>query len=100
MTEIPDVPPGVDPAQPSPVNAKPTVAGLGIDLGAQDWRRSGDGEGAIEIAFVDGAAGVGTEWVLMRVTGDPEDRVLVYDWNEWECFLDGARGGEFDDAAS
>jgi len=26
--------------------------------------------------------------------------VLVYDRNEWECFLDGVRGGEFDDAAS
>jgi hypothetical protein len=25
--------------------------------------------------------------------------VLVYDRNEWECFLDGVRGGEFDDAA-
>jgi hypothetical protein len=81
------------------VNAKPTVATLGIDLGAQDWRRSGEGEGAIEIAFVD-AAGTGPEWVLMRVAGDPEGRVLVYDRNEWECFLDGARGGEFDDAAN
>jgi hypothetical protein len=25
--------------------------------------------------------------------------VLVYDRNEWECFLDGVRAGEFDDAA-
>jgi hypothetical protein len=82
------------------VNAKPTVAELSIDPGAQEWRRSGDGEGAIEIAFVGGTAGTGTEWVLMRVAGDPEGRVLVYDRNEWECFLDGARGGEFDDAAS
>jgi Domain of unknown function (DUF397) len=82
------------------VNAKPTAAELGIDPGAQDWRRSSDGEGAIEIAFVGRTAGTGTEWVLMRVAGDPEGRVLVYDRNEWECFLDGARGGEFDDAAS
>ena len=82
------------------MNAKPTVADLGIDLGTQDWRRSGDGDGAIEIAFVDRDAGIGTEWVLMRVAGDPEDRVLVYDRNEWECFLDGVRGGEFDDAAN
>jgi Domain of unknown function (DUF397) len=73
--------------------AKPTVAGLGIDVGAQAWRRSGDGDGAVEIAFA------GPQWVLMRVTGDPEGRVLVYDRNEWECFLDGVRGGEFDDAA-
>jgi hypothetical protein len=81
------------------VTAKPTVAGLGIELGAQDWQRSGAGEGAIEIAFVAGAEDAGTQWVLMRVDGDPEGRVLVYDRNEWECFLDGVRGGEFDDAA-
>jgi hypothetical protein len=78
---------------------KPTVAGLGIDVGAQDWQRSSDGDGAIEIAFVGGAAEAGAEWVLMRVAGDPEGRVLVYDRNEWECFLDGVRAGEFDDAA-
>ncbi len=80
---------------------KPTVAGLGIDVGAQDWQRSGDGDDALEIAFVSGTAGRGTqtEWVLMRVAGDPEGQVLVYDRNEWECFLDGVRGGEFDDAA-
>ena len=34
----------------------------------------------------------------MRVAGDPAERVLVYDRNEWECFLDGVRNGEFDDA--
>jgi len=80
------------------VSAKPTVAELGIDVDAQDWQRSGDGHDALEIAFVGGAAGSGaeTEWVLMRVAGDPEGRVLVYDRNEWECFLDGVRGGEFD----
>ncbi len=35
----------------------------------------------------------------MRVAGDPTGRVLVYDRNEWECFLDGVRNGEFDDGA-
>ena len=35
----------------------------------------------------------------MRVADDPDRRVLVFDRNEWECFLDGARNGEFDDAA-
>jgi hypothetical protein len=82
----------------SHARAKPTVAGLGIDVGAQTWRRSGDGDGAVEVAFVGELAGVGPQWVLMRVAGDPEGRVLVYDRNEWECFLDGVRGGEFDDA--
>ena len=105
------------------VRAKPTVAGLGIDVGAQDWQRSGDDEGAIEIAFVrpgrgpaaggtggrggggtggrggGGAGGPGVTWILMRVAGDPDGRVLVYDRNESECFLDGVRAGEFDDAA-
>ena len=86
------------------VSAKPTVEELGIDVEAQAWRRSGDGPGAIEIAFASAGAssGVGAarpEWVLMRVADDPDQRVLVYDRHEWECFLDGVRKGEFDDAA-
>jgi hypothetical protein len=97
------------PATAKPATAKPDVTELGIDLAAQRWQRSGEGSGAIEVAFVcgadeaDGTAGTGGaagEWVLMRVAGDPAARVLVFDRNEWECFLDGARNGEFDDAAS
>jgi hypothetical protein len=109
---------------------KPTVAELGIDPAAQVWHRSGNGDGALEVAFAhaadadpegaaaadadpEGAAPAGraapvgpvasahrAEWVLMRVAGDPEQRVLVFDRHEWECFLDGARKGEFDDAAA
>jgi hypothetical protein len=101
---------------------KPTVEGLGIDPDAQDWQRSGHGAGVIEIAFTrvtsgggpggsggsggpvasghtDGQGAGEVGWVLMRVAGDPGRRVLVFDRNEWECFLDGARNGEFDDAA-
>ena len=90
---------------------KPTVSELGIDLAAQVWHRSGHGGGAIEVAFAPAGEprqprGPGeprqpraTEWVLMRVAGDPEQRVLVFSRHEWECFLDGARNGEFDDAA-
>jgi Domain of unknown function (DUF397) len=81
------------------VTAKPTVDELGIDVGVQDWQRSGEGDGAVEIAFVGGAEPGGVRWVLMRVAGDAEGRVLVYDQNEWECFLDGVRNGEFDDPA-
>jgi len=77
------------------VSAKPTVAELGIDPAVQAWQRSGHGDGAIEVAFVPATRGL---WVLMRVTGDPEQRILVFDRHEWECFLDGARHGEFDDA--
>jgi hypothetical protein len=81
---------------------KPTLEDLGIDVQAQDWQRSGGGAGSIEIAFVGfggAAAPAGGEWVLMRVADDPAQRVLVYDRHEWECFLDGVKNGEFDDAA-
>jgi hypothetical protein len=80
--------------------AKPTVEALGIDLSVQPWQRSGTADGAIEVALVDRADASEPEWILMRVCGDPTGRVLVYDRNEWECFLDGVRRGEFDDAAS
>jgi hypothetical protein len=83
------------------VTAKPTVSELGIDLAAQSWQRSGPADGAIEVAFARApASGDQAEWVLLRVAGDPEQRVLVFDRHEWECFLDGARNGEFDDAAA
>ena len=101
------------------MTVKLTVSELGIDLAAQVWHRSGRGAGAIEVAFAraaqepagsaSGAPGPAAdradradraEWVLMRVVGDPDQRVLVFDRHEWECFLDGARNGEFDDAAA
>jgi uncharacterized protein DUF397 len=90
-----------------PFTGKPTVAELGIDLAAQVWHGSGSAAGAIEVAFARAAKADpakadpadGAQWVLMRVTDDPEQRVLVFDRHEWECFLDGARKGEFDDAA-
>ena len=79
--------------------AKPTVEALGIDVAAQSWQRSGDGDGSIEIAFVRDAVRAGRDWVLMRVAGDQAGRVLVYDRHEWVCFLDGVRKGEFDGGA-
>jgi hypothetical protein len=80
------------------VTAKPTVEELGIDVTAQRWQRSGEGDGTIEVAMVPGPGQSGVDWVLMRVAGDPAGRILVYDRHEWECFLDGVRNGEFDDA--
>jgi len=77
------------------VTVKPSVSELGMDPAAQVWQGSGRGDGAIEVVFTRGSG----RWVLMRVAGDPEQRVLVFDRHEWECFLDGARNGEFDDAA-
>jgi Domain of unknown function (DUF397) len=86
------------------VTTKLSLEALGIDLGSQAWQRSGERDGSIEIAFAR-APGTGGEsrnartWVLMRVAGDPEERVLIFDRNEWDCFLDGVRNGEFDDVA-
>lgn len=80
-------------------DAKPTPDELGIDLAALAWERSGEGDGSIEIAFPLGARWRCGDWVLMRMAGDPAGRVLVFDRNEWECFIDGVRNGEFDDAA-
>jgi len=114
--------PGPGRQRPGSVSgAKPTPADLGVDLAALDWQRSGSGHGSFEIAFVAGrrphperggrsahgprvvpaqpdqGGDVGNaDWVLLRVAGDPEGRVLVYDRNEWMCFLDGAGRGEFD----
>ncbi len=82
----------------NPNAAKPTVSDLGIDLAAQAWHRSGHGDGAIEVAF--SPRPDSSQWVLMRVAGDPDQRVLVFDQHEWECFLDGARNCEFDAAAT
>lgn len=78
---------------------KPTPEELGIDPGALAWVRSGAGDGSIEIAFPLSPRWAQGDWVLMRVAGDQAGRILVFDRNEWECFIDGARNGEFDDAA-
>lgn len=78
------------------MTAKPTVEALRIDLSSQAWQRSGEGDGSIEVAFT---RANDEDWILMRVAGDAAERVLVFDRKEWECFLDGARNGEFDDAA-
>jgi len=90
-------------------SAKPSAAGLGVDLAALDWQRSGDGPGSFEVAFVASSRDLRSDkpgglfgsdakadWVLLRVAGDLDGRVLVYDRNEWTCFLDGAGHGEFD----
>jgi hypothetical protein len=79
---------------------KPTPDELGIDVDRVAWQRSGEGDGSIEIAFPLSAAWTRGDWVLMRVAGDEAGRILVFDRNEWDCFLDGVRHGEFDDATN
>jgi hypothetical protein len=80
----------------APDAIKPTAADLGIDPLELAWERSGEAAGSIEIAFPRSSRWACGDWVLMRVAGDPAERVLVFDRNEWECFIDGARNGEFD----
>ena len=81
------------------VRLKPTPDELGIDLGTLTWVRSGEGDGSIEVAFPLSPEWARGDWVLMRMAGDQAGRILVFDRNEWECFIDGARNGEFDEAA-
>jgi hypothetical protein len=70
------------------MTGKPTAEDLGIDVAAQRWHRSGDGDGAIEVAMVSAQdAGLAAGWVLMRVAGDPSGRVLVYDRHESSTHL-------------
>jgi O-methyltransferase involved in polyketide biosynthesis len=76
--------------------AKPTVAELRLDTSTLVWRRSTVGPAAIEVAFV---WLTGEQWVLMRLSGDPDERVSVFSHFEWDCFLDGAKNGEFDGPA-
>lgn len=71
----------------------------GIDVSQLTWRRpagagAGREPGVMEVAITPRAGG--GSWVLLRVAGDPDGRVLVYDEHEWECFLAGVRNGEFD----
>jgi hypothetical protein len=84
---------------------QPAVPILGIDPDTVTWDRSGDGPGSVEIAFPappgdrPGEWETG-DWVLMRVSGPGGGGlILVFDRNEWSCFLDVVRNGEFDAAA-
>jgi SAM-dependent methyltransferase len=81
--------------EPSPP-AKPTVAELRLDTSTLVWRQSSVGPAAIEVAFVWVA---GEQWVLMRLFGNPDERVSVFSRFEWDCFIDGAKNGEFDGPA-
>ncbi|MFF5262354.1 DUF397 domain-containing protein [Actinomadura viridis] len=72
--------------------AKPTAGELGVDLESLDWRSSAEADGdGLEVAFTG-------PWVLLRKAGD-RTPVSVFDHHEWDCFLQGAKAGEFDRAA-
>lgn len=78
------------------MTGKPAVSELGIDLAHVDWKGSGQGPGTVQVAFVSAR---GTDWVLLRSQESADGLVSVFTIFEWECFLDGAKKGEFDDAA-
>ena len=78
------------------MSGKPTVSELGIDPADVKWRGPGEGPGAIQVALV---AAHGADWVLLRSQQDADGLISVFTSFEWECFLDGAKKGEFDDAA-
>jgi len=78
------------------MTGKPTVSELGIDLADVQWKGSGQGPGTIQVAFVSAR---GKDWVLLRSQESADALVSVFTSFEWECFLDGAKNGEFDDAA-
>ena len=75
---------------------KPTATELGVDPDTLTWLGSGDQPGTIQVAFVTAR---GADWVLLRTPGDDQGLISVFSRFEWECFLDGAKNGEFDAAA-
>lgn len=78
------------------MTGKPTVSELGIDPAAVEWKGSGEGPGTLQVAVVSAR---GADWVLLRSPGSADGLVSVFTRFEWDCFLDGAKKGEFDDAA-
>ncbi len=57
------------------------------------WRKSASSgvNGCVEVAFVDGS-------VAVRNSRDPAGPVLVFSLVEWQAFVGGVRGGEFEPA--
>jgi hypothetical protein len=67
--------------------------GYSLDLGAAAWRKSSRSgpysDNCVEVAFVDGA-------VAVRDSKDPAGHPLVFTGSEWDAFVAGTKGGEFD----
>lgn len=60
-------------------------------LSGARWRKAslGDAGGSVEV----GRMG---EQFLLRDSKDPDGPVLVFTPHEWDCFVAGAKDGEFD----
>lgn len=66
--------------------------GLIVDLNSAQWRKSslsGSCDNCVEVAFVG-------EAIAVRDSKDPSGPALLYTRAEWDAFIGGVRGGEFD----
>jgi hypothetical protein len=66
---------------------------LHVDLDGADWLKSNHSlpgqDNCVEVAFVDGI-------IAVRDSKHPEGPVLLFTQAEWDAFVAGAKGGEFD----
>jgi hypothetical protein len=62
-----------------------------VDLARAEWRKSSRSStnACVEVAFVDAQ-------VAVRDSKHKDQAVLLFTPREWEAFLGGVRGGEFD----
>jgi Domain of unknown function (DUF397) len=67
--------------------------GMKVDLSRAVWRSSsvedGSADNCVQVAFVD-------EAILLRDARHPDGPVLVFNQDEWDAFVAGAKDGEFD----
>ena len=70
---------------------------MDTDLDGLRWFKSSasSAAGCVEIAHLPQGGGV-----AVRDSKDRSKTPHVFNQHEWECFLDGARNGEFDDAGN
>lgn len=64
-----------------------------FDTAAAQWRRSTNLDGTpgkLEVGFA------GDGLVALRYADDPEGTILIYTPAEWDAFVEGVKGGEFD----
>jgi hypothetical protein len=65
----------------------------GLDLTGAVWRKSTQGlpgmPNSVEVASVGGM-------IVVRNADDPDGPKLVFNSNEWDAFVEGAKEGEFD----
>ena len=67
--------------------------GMDVDLEHAHWRKSTSSgpftDNCVEVAFIGDA-------IAVRDSKNPAGPVLLFTTAEWDAFVDGAKGGEFD----